>query len=118
MLLNPTRRMSNISGIDLRHLTDTVRSGYFNKPITTVNDQVIRVSVMTSGYPWHRHPNSDETFIVMDGTLVLETQEKVLHLGPGHIATVPANVIHRTKPAGTRSVNLTVEHQNTETLFL
>ena len=110
--------MSKLSEIDIRQKTDAVQNGYFNEALTTVNDHVIRVSVMTSGYPWHRHPNSDETFIVMEGTLVLETQDKVLHLEPGQMVTVPANVVHRTKPAGTRSVNLTVEHQKTETLFL
>jgi mannose-6-phosphate isomerase-like protein (cupin superfamily) len=68
--------MSNISEIDIRHLTDAVQSGYLNEAVTAVNDHVIRVSVMTSGYPWHRHPNSDQTFIVIDGTLVLETQDK------------------------------------------
>ena len=110
--------MSILSEFDIRKLTDAVQTGYLNEAITTVNDHVIRVSVMTGEYPWHRHPNSDETIIVMEGTLVLETQDKTLRLGPGQVATIPANVIHRTKPAGTRSVNLTVEHQKTETVFL
>jgi len=110
--------MSNIPEIDIRQLTAAVQSGYLNEVVSTVNDQVIRVSVMTSGYPWHTHPNSDETFIVMEGTLVLETKEKVLHLEPGKIATIPAKVAHRTRPGGIRSVNLTVEDQQTETVFL
>jgi mannose-6-phosphate isomerase-like protein (cupin superfamily) len=110
--------MSNINEIDIRKLTDAVQNGYFNEAVTTLNDHVIRVSVMTSGYPWHLHPNSDETFLVIEGTLVLETKDKTLHLEPGQMATVPANVTHRTRPAGTRSVNLTIEHQKTETVFL
>ena len=73
---------------------------------------------MTGGYPWHLHPNSDETFIVMEGTLVIETKDKVLDLLPGQLATIPANVAHRTRPAGARSVNLTVENQKNETVFL
>jgi mannose-6-phosphate isomerase-like protein (cupin superfamily) len=110
--------MSKTNEIDIRKLTDGVLSGYLNEAVTTVNDHVIRVSVMTSEYGWHQHPNSDETFIVMEGTLVLEIQDKILHLKPGQMATVPANVTHRTRPGGTRSVNLTVEHQKTETVFL
>jgi mannose-6-phosphate isomerase-like protein (cupin superfamily) len=110
--------MSNINEIEIRKLTDPVQSGYYNAPITAVNDHVIRVSVMTSGYPWHLHPNSDETFIIMEGTLVLETKYQVLSLEPGHMATVPANVLHRTRPAGERSVNLTVERENTETILV
>ena len=110
--------MSNIDEIDIRKLTDPVQNGYYNEAITAVNDHVIRVSVMTSGYPWHLHPNSDETFIVLEGTLILETQDEVLHLDPNRIATVPANTVHRTRPAGARSVNLTVERANTETILV
>jgi mannose-6-phosphate isomerase-like protein (cupin superfamily) len=110
--------MNNISKIDIHKKSDAVQGGYFNEAITVVNDHVIRVSVMTTGYPWHQHPNSDETFLVMEGILILETQDQVLHLEPGQLATVPANTIHRTNPAGARSVNLTVERQNTETVFV
>ena len=110
--------MSNITEIDIRNKTDAIQTGYHNEALTAVNDHVIRVGVMTSGYPWHRHPNSDETFIVMEGTLVLETQDKVLNLEPGQMATVPADTVHRTRAAGARSVNLTVERKDTETVFL
>jgi mannose-6-phosphate isomerase-like protein (cupin superfamily) len=100
--------MSNISKIDINEKSEAVQNGYFNEAITVVNDHVIRVSVMTTSYPWHRHPNSDETFLVMEGILILETQDQTLHLEPGQLATVPANTIHRTHPSGARSVNLTV----------
>jgi mannose-6-phosphate isomerase-like protein (cupin superfamily) len=109
--------MRNISEINVHKLTDPIQTGYYNQAITAVNDHVIRVSVMTSGYPWHLHPNSDETFIVFEGSLVLETKDQVLNLEPGQIATVPANLVHRTSPARARSVNLTVERENTETIL-
>jgi mannose-6-phosphate isomerase-like protein (cupin superfamily) len=110
--------MNNINEIDIRKLTDPVQSGYYNEAITAVNDHVIRVSVMTSDYPWHLHPNSDETFIVIEGILILETEDKVLHLETGRAATIPANIAHRTRPVGARSVNLTVERENTETVLV
>jgi mannose-6-phosphate isomerase-like protein (cupin superfamily) len=110
--------MSNLSKIDIHQKSDAVQGGYLNEAITVVNDHVIRVSVMTTSYPWHQHPNSDETFLVMEGILILETQDQVLHLEPGQLATVPANTTHRTRPAGARSVNLTVERENTETVFV
>jgi mannose-6-phosphate isomerase-like protein (cupin superfamily) len=110
--------MNNISKIDIHKKSEAVQGGYFNEAITAVNDHVIRVSIMTTSYPWHRHPNSDETFLAMEGSLILESQDQVLHLEPGQMATVPANTIHRTHPAGARSVNLTFERTNIETVFL
>jgi mannose-6-phosphate isomerase-like protein (cupin superfamily) len=36
---------------------------------------------------------------------------------PGQIVTVPANVVHRTRPGGERSVNLTFERVGAATVF-
>jgi hypothetical protein len=47
----------------------------------------------------------------------IHTGYQVLNLEPGQVATVPANLVHRTRPAGARSVNLTVERGNTETIL-
>jgi mannose-6-phosphate isomerase-like protein (cupin superfamily) len=91
---------------------------YFNTAIGKVNDHVVRLSVMTSPYPWHSHPNSDETFIGEEGIVVIETSDGVVELTPGSIVTVPCNVLHRTRPKGERSVNLTVERADMETVFV
>lgn len=44
--------MSNVGKIDIHKKSDAVQGGYFNEAITVVNDHVIRVSVMTTSYPW------------------------------------------------------------------
>ena len=36
---------------------------------------------------------------------------------PGQFVTVPADTLHRTRPAGARSVNLTFERRGAETVF-
>jgi quercetin dioxygenase-like cupin family protein len=82
---------------------------YENHIVSDVNDHVVRISVMTEPYPWHRHPNSDETFIVLEGSLLLQFEAGELVLQPGDLATVPAGVVHRTRPATPRSVNVTIE---------
>jgi len=91
-------------------------ASYDNHPIATVNDHVVRISLMTQPYPWHFHPNSDETFLVVEGRLKIEFEDGTLELGPGQMATVPRGVRHRTRPSGDRSVNLTFEAANAETV--
>jgi mannose-6-phosphate isomerase-like protein (cupin superfamily) len=91
-------------------------SGYDNHPIATVNDHVVRISVMTHPYPWHLHPNSDETFLVIEGRLNIEFEHGTLELGPGQLLTIPRGVPHRTRPVGDRSVNLTFEAAKAETV--
>lgn len=103
--------------IEFARLAELNREPYFNTVMGRVNDHVVRVSVMTSAYPWHSHPNSDETFIGVEGVVVIETLEGVVELTPGSCVTVPRNVVHRTRPKGERSVNLTVERGDLETVF-
>src|SRR2546430_9728628 len=88
---------------------------YNNHPVANVNDHVVRISVMTQPYHWYAHPNSDETFLVVEGGLVIEFEHGEIQLAPGQMTTVPRGVRHRTRPMGRRSVNLTFEAANTET---
>jgi mannose-6-phosphate isomerase-like protein (cupin superfamily) len=88
---------------------------YDNHAIAYVNDHVVRISTMTETYDWHSHPNSDETFLVVEGGLQIEFEQGELHLAPGQMTTVPRGVRHRTRPLGSRSVNLTFEAANAET---
>jgi mannose-6-phosphate isomerase-like protein (cupin superfamily) len=93
-------------------------ASYFNQALTIINDHVVRVSVMTEPFNWHLHPNSDETFLVMEGSLFIDLDDKTVELFPGQLFTIPRNVRHRTRPGGSRSVNLTVERVDLETLVL
>ncbi|HET6941023.1 MAG TPA: cupin domain-containing protein, partial [Sphingomicrobium sp.] len=66
----------------------------------------------------HRHPDSDETFYGVDGELVIEFEDREVIVRPGQLVTVPAGKLHRTRPAGARSVNLTFERKDAETIFV
>ena len=100
--------------VTLSHEADT-GAAYDNHPIAELNDHVVRISVMTSPYPWHNHPNSDETFLVLEGGLQIEFEAGAIDLLPGQMLTVPRGQRHRTRPIGARSVNLTFEAAASET---
>ena len=90
--------------------------GYDNHPITATNDHVVRIATMTEPYRWHFHPNSDETFLVIEGRLAIEFETGSLELHPGQLVTIPRGIRHRTRPVGVRSVNLTFEMARAETV--
>jgi len=102
--------------IDIRQQLKGKDKDYFNEPLAHVNDHVVRVSVMTQSYFWHLHPNSDETFLVMEGSIFIDLEDKTVELLPGQLFTIPRNVKHRTRPNGDRSVNLTIESAGLETV--
>ena len=87
-------------------------AAYDNHSIATVNDHEIRISTMTEAYHWHAHPDSDETFLSLEGGLYIDFEDRTVELRPGQMITVSRGVRHRTRPVGERSVNLTFERAN------
>ncbi|MDB5146769.1 MAG: cupin [Mucilaginibacter sp.] len=102
--------------IDLNSFTKTMVAHYANYALTNVNDHVIRLSIMTEDFYWHFHPNSDETFLMIEGVLLLDLEQETVTLRQGQMYTVPQNVHHRTRPKGSRSINITFERTNMETV--
>src|ERR1700733_10900820 len=86
----------------------SAHGGYDNHPIAKINDHVIRIATMVEPYHWHFHPNSDETFLVVEGRLCIEFEGGSRELASGQMLTIPRGVRHRTKPVGGRPVNLTL----------
>ena len=84
-------------------------AGYDNHSIARVNDHEVRISTMTESYHWHCHPDSDETFLSLEGGLYIDFDDRTVELRPGQMITVSRGVRHRTRPLGERSVNLTFE---------
>jgi mannose-6-phosphate isomerase-like protein (cupin superfamily) len=103
--------------VDPLSLSRAVTDAYRNVSLGKVNDHEIRMSVMTEQFRWHRHPDSDETFYGVDGELIIEFADREVTVAPGQFVTVPAGTLHRTRPAGERSVNLTFERVGAQTIF-
>ncbi len=103
--------------IDPLVLSRAVTAAYKNMSLGDVNDHEIRMSVMTEQFRWHRHPDSDETFVAVDGQLLIEFEDREVVLRAGQLVTVPAGALHRTRPVGERSVNLTFERRGAKTIF-
>jgi mannose-6-phosphate isomerase-like protein (cupin superfamily) len=82
---------------------------WFNQTLTTVNDAVIRLGVIDGDFHWHKHDDTDEFFLVLDGQLEIDIEDGgTVTLDPQQGYTVPRGVVHRTR-APRRTVILMVE---------
>ena len=104
--------------VDLAATQAAVTAPYWNEALAAVNDHEIRMSVMTNAFGWHLHPDSDETFLAVEGRLVIMLEDREVVLSPGEMFTVARGVVHKTRPEGERSVNLTFERKGAETVFV
>ena len=71
---------------------------WFNQTLTSVNDAVVRLGVIEGDFHWHKHDDTDEFFLVLDGQLLIDLQDdETVVLEPHHGFTVPKGTIHRTR---------------------
>jgi mannose-6-phosphate isomerase-like protein (cupin superfamily) len=113
---DPEETILDAKLINLSAVAAQAKAGYFNQVMAKVNDHAVHLSVMDAPFFWHFHPDSDEVFIVIEGVLLIELETARYELKPGEMLMVPAGVRHRTSPLTSRSVNLTVEKTNAESV--
>jgi len=82
---------------------------WFNQTLTTVNDSAVRMGLIEGEFHWHKHDDTDEFFLTLEGELHVDIEggESVV-LAPHQGDTVPKGGVHRTRAPG-RTVILMVE---------
>jgi len=83
----------NVFGIDAKILLTTEATG-------GAISVVLGYLEPGEGPPDHVHFNQDEMFFILEGTCELTVGDQTTTAGPGTIAFVPRNVVHRFKCVG------------------
>ena len=74
------------------------------KVIAEMNDYQFKVVKLQGDFIWHDHKDTDETFIVLEGTLRIDFRDGAVDIGPGEMFVVPRGVEH--KPYAEQEVKL------------
>ena len=59
-----------------------------------VNDQYVKVAKLRGELVWHKHDREDELFLVLEGSLNIEYEDRVVELKPGDFHVVPRGTMH------------------------
>ncbi len=81
---------------------------WWNRTLSEVNNAWVRLGVMEGDFHWHKHDDTDEFFLVLEGRLEIELENDKIMLEPGQGVTVPKGAMHFPRSHG-RSVVLMVE---------
>jgi len=81
---------------------------WWNRTLCAVNDTWVRLGVLDGDFHWHKHDDTDEFFLVMEGQLDIELEDRMVTLQPGQAFTVPKGVMHFPHARG-RTVVLMIE---------
>jgi mannose-6-phosphate isomerase-like protein (cupin superfamily) len=63
--------------------------------IAELNDYQFKIVRIEGDFIWHDHPETDEAFIVLEGTLRIDFRDGSVTLGPGEMHVVPKGVEHK-----------------------
>ena len=63
--------------------------------VARYNDHEVRLVKVEGEFHWHSHGDTDELFLVLDGTLEMEFRDRTEVLGPGELIVVPRGTEHR-----------------------
>jgi mannose-6-phosphate isomerase-like protein (cupin superfamily) len=69
--------------------------------VAVLNDYDIRVVKTKGQFTRHSHPDTDEFFLVLRGSLTIRMDAGDIELGPGQLYVVPRGV--RTNPSRSRA---------------
>jgi mannose-6-phosphate isomerase-like protein (cupin superfamily) len=90
--------------INLKQKLSLVRDQWTPRVIAEMNDYQFKVVKLEGDFVWHDHPETDETFMVIDGQLRIDFRDGSVTVGPGEVYVVPKGVEH--KPYAEKEVQL------------
>ena len=74
------------------------------KVVAEMNDYQFKVVKLEGDFIWHRHEETDETFMIIEGELRIDFRDGPVYLKSGEMLVVPKGVEH--KPFAGKEVKL------------
>ncbi len=65
------------------------------KVVAEMNDYQFKLVRIEGDFVWHDHKDTDETFIVLEGTLRIDFRDGCVRLGEGEMFVVPKGTEHK-----------------------
>jgi mannose-6-phosphate isomerase-like protein (cupin superfamily) len=90
--------------INFRQKLSLFNEQWTPKVVAEMNDYQFKVVKLVGDFIWHDHKDTDETFIVIDGSLRIDFRDGAVTLRAGEMFVVPKGVEH--KPYAEEEVKL------------
>jgi len=88
--------MAEVEKIDIAAKFAMFSEHWRPKVVAALNGQEVRLVKVKGVFPWHRHAEAEEMFLVWRGRFRVEFRDRVVDLGPGEMVVVPRGIEHRT----------------------
>ena len=68
---------------------------YAVRLVAKMNNYDFKIVKFKGDFIWHSHTETDETFIIMEGTLVMSFRDRKVEVGAGEMIVIPKGVEHK-----------------------
>lgn len=69
---------------------------YWNPRIVgELNGQYVKLAKLKGDFVMHQHEEEDELFLVLEGSLLMELEDKVLEINAGEFVIIPRKTMHK-----------------------
>jgi mannose-6-phosphate isomerase-like protein (cupin superfamily) len=83
------------AAVDLAGVLATLDEPWSPRTVAVLNDYDVRVVRTQGEFTRHSHPDTDEFFLVLRGSLTIRMDAGDVVLGPGQVYVVPRGVPHQ-----------------------
>ncbi len=90
--------------VNLEQKLSTFKEHWSPKIVSQFNECDVMVVKAKGAFNWHHHDDTDDFFLVLNGTLRIELRDRDVVLQPGELFVVPKGVEHR--PVAEEEVHL------------
>lgn len=81
--------------VNLREKFGKIKNQHEYKVVAQMNNYLFKLVRMQREFIWHKHPETDETFIVIEGQMQIHLRDQVLQLAQGDMVVIPKGVEHK-----------------------
>jgi mannose-6-phosphate isomerase-like protein (cupin superfamily) len=85
----------SISVVNIKKKFNKIEQLHKYKRIARMNEIDFKLVRMKREFIWHKHPETDEVFMVIDGNLQIHLRGKTLQLEKGEMVVIPKGVEHK-----------------------
>lgn len=81
--------------INIKSKLKTFSDLWSPKVIAEMNDYQFKLVKIKDDFIWHSHEDTDEVFIVLEGSMHIEFNDEIINLSEGELLVVPKGTKHR-----------------------
>ncbi len=84
-----------MSAVNLARSLATFADRWQPRTVAQFNGHDVMVAKLEGEFVWHKHDDTDDFFLVLDGELTIELRDRAVRVHPGELFVVPKGVEHR-----------------------